>query len=59
MAEWLGKGLQNPVQRFNSASDLLCCSVFFVFTQLLLLFKILLSRGDGIGRHERLKISWT
>jgi hypothetical protein len=22
MAEWLGKGLQNPVQRFNSASDL-------------------------------------
>ena len=22
MAEWLGKGLQNPVQRFNSASHL-------------------------------------
>ena len=22
MAEWLGKGLQNPVRRFNSASDL-------------------------------------
>lgn len=24
MAEWLGKGLQNPVRRFNSASDLKC-----------------------------------
>ncbi len=22
MAEWLGKGLQNPVQQFNSACDL-------------------------------------
>ncbi len=23
MAEWLGKGLQHPLQRFESASDLL------------------------------------
>lgn len=27
MAERLGKGLQNPVQRFNSASDLICSPV--------------------------------
>lgn len=24
MAEWLGKGLQNLLQQFNSASDLYC-----------------------------------
>ncbi len=25
MAEWLGKGLQNPVRQFKSASDLNFC----------------------------------
>ena len=28
MAEWLGKGLQNPLQRFNSASDLKSCGCY-------------------------------
>ena len=40
MAEQLGKGLQNPLQRCNSAPDL----------------KDFVSPGGGIGRHKGLKI---
>ena len=43
MAEGLGKGLQNLVQQFKSASDL----IFY-----------LTSRGGEIGIHEGLKIPW-
>ena len=43
MAEGLGKGLQNLVQQFKSASDLIFYST---------------SRGGEIGIHEGLKIPW-
>jgi hypothetical protein len=43
MAEWLGKGLQNPLRRFNSGSDLKI-STF--------------ARVVELDIHEGLKIPW-
>lgn len=42
LAEWLGNGLQNRVHGFESRRCLHIC----------------LRADGGIGRHERLKISW-
>ena len=47
MAEGLGKGLQNLVQQFKSASDL----IFLCFNKTS-------CRGGEIGIHEGLKIPW-
>ena len=49
MAEWLGKGLQNLVQRFESASDLLKMGYIIIYPIFCLdLFLILFVKTDAL-----------
>ena len=54
MAEWLGKGLQNLIQRFESASDLTKTALQMPATRFSFCFVIHLSYAED-GMHEQCK----
>lgn len=51
MAEWLGKGLQNLVQRFESASDLIKTALQITAMRFSFEFVIHESAGDSLNRR--------